>query len=130
MAAGLFVPATHAKISNGTSLSGEVDLRGLVVVSIAIPSSWTAAKITFQGSEKLTAEGGTFGNIFLDPGTAAGPSTELTMDAIAGQINYLAGANVSSLILGNCVLKIRSGTNAAAVNQAADRDITIYLRPF
>lgn len=101
-------------ISNGQSLSPEINLEGFRLAGLFMPASWTTANITFQSSN---VSGGTFQNVFDSAGN------ELTLTAS-----------------GNCVItdipeiaplqyiKIRSGTSATPVNQGADRTINLLLK--
>lgn len=81
-----------------------------IVVNVIMPAAWTSGNLTFQGSR----DGITFNNLYDDEGN------ELTVTAAASR--YIAGA---LKLAGIRYLKIRSGTSAATVPQAADR--TIYL---
>lgn len=115
--------ATHAKILAAASLSGEVDLRGLVLVAVQLPAAWTAADLSFQAAEKPTAEGGVYGEVFI--GDAVGGGAALAVDAAASQyttLNFVGSPQ-------NCMLKVRSGPSGVPVVQAADRDIILFVRP-
>ncbi len=104
-------------IANGASLSGEVDLGGYALAAIQMPSAWTAANLTFQAA---TASGGTFQEVYDDLGN------ELTVQAAASRcigIDSVAGALAPLRFI-----KIRSGTAATPVNQAADRTLTLILK--
>lgn len=116
--------AIHAKIASGASLSGEIDLRGHVLVAVQIPATWTAADLSFQAAEKPTAEGGFYGEVF--EGDAVGGGAALSVDAAASQYTLLNFAGQPA----NCMLKVRSGPSGVPVNQAGDRDIILYVQPF
>jgi len=116
--------ATHAKIASGASLSGEVDLRGKILVAIQAPAAWTAADLSFQAAEKPTAEGGVYGEVF--EGDAVGGGAALVVDAAASQYTLLNFEGKPQ----NCMLKVRSGTSGVPVLQGADRDIILYVQPF
>ena len=105
-------------IANGASLSstggdgnaGIIDLRNKSLVGIQMPSAWTAANLTFQGSMD---DGVTFANLYDDTGA------ERTVTAAVDRAITLDPAK----FMGLTHLKVRSGTGAAAVNQGAARTL-------
>lgn len=103
-------------IANGQSLSGEIDISDQCVVGIIMPAAWTAASITLAGA---AAKAGTFVPVY----DAAG--TELTITADASRFIALA----PDATRGVRYLKVRSGTNAAAVAQGAERILTLVTLP-
>lgn len=103
-------------ILSGASLSSEINLAGLCVVAIIMPASWTAANLTFQAA---SVSAGTFNDVYDEAGT------ELTVTATAS--DHIIFPSDKALGLGP-VIKVRSGTSAAAVNQGADRSIGLVLR--
>ena len=105
-------------IANGTSLSSAVGLGEKTLIGIIVSAAWTAADLTFQASEDA---GVTWLNVFDQAGV------ELKI-ATAGVV---AGQRVSidpTPFIGIDMLKIRSGTNAAPVNQGAARTLTLISR--
>lgn len=108
---------THAKIASGTSLTGEIDLRGRRLVGIQFPSAWTAADCSLQIA---AAPGGAYGEVFYDTGDGTG--TVMAVDASASKATMIPSAVAPC----NCMLKVRSGPSGAAVNQLADRDLVLY----
>lgn len=103
-----------ATIANGQSLSDAIDLGGLRLVSIVMPSAWTAANLTFQVSH----DGTTYNNLY-DAG-----GSEVTTTAAASRYIYLDPAFWSGIRF----LKVRSGTSGAAVAQGAERLVTLVCR--
>lgn len=101
-----------ATIASGASLSAAVPLYGYVFCGIYMPASWTAAAITLQASD----DGSTWYDVYND-------GTEVSITAAAGQ--YIALD--SSLFLGIRQLKVRSGTSATPVNQAAERTVKLMV---
>lgn len=100
-------------IASGQSLSDAIDLSDYSVVGVLMPTAWTAANLTFQGS----VDGSTFGNLIEKAG--------IELEVVAA-ISYLIP--LSSSAFEPCrYLKIRSGTSSAAVNQAASRTIQLIL---
>lgn len=91
---------------------------GAVVVGISMPSAWTAANITFQGS----VDGTTFQDIFDT--TTNGTSNEWVAAVSASRITMLDTSLSDSLQQ----IRLRSGTSATPVNQAAARTITLIIR--
>jgi hypothetical protein len=102
-------------IANGASLSGVLALGPRQVCSLVMPASWTAAPLSFQAS----LNGTDFFNIVDSDGA------EVLFPAVAASqfIPVPIGAfGVAPF------LRLRSGTSAAAVNQGADRTITLLAR--
>ena len=82
--------------------------------SITMPAAWTAAGLSFQG----TVDGVNFFNVFDNAGN------EVVVNAAANEqisIDRFEGA---------VWIKIRSGTNAAPVNQAVAAALTLLVRKF
>ena len=108
----------NATIANGASLSGVVDIgEGKTLCAIDMPADWTAANLTFQAS---TASDGTFDNLYDQYGT------EKTVTA--DEDRYIA-LDDPAFWLGVRYIKVRSGTAASAVNQGAERVITLVTKP-
>jgi hypothetical protein len=102
------IPAT---IAASGSVSDDVNLGGRVLVGIEMPTAWTAASITFQASFD--------GTNFFDVYDGAG--SEVSGTAGASQFITMNPAT----LYGIKVIRVRSGTSAAAVNQAAERVINL-----
>lgn len=107
-----------------TILSGQADSTTLALDSamhaagILLPVGWTAANLSFRVSHD-TADAGFVGAV-----DATG--TEIT---VTGTVNRWIMLS-PGLLFGARYLKIRSGTNASPVNQAADRAIQVALRRY
>lgn len=101
-------------IPEGGSVSDVVDLDGVHLVGIQMPATWDAANITFQAS----ADGVTFADLYNQSGS------EVTVDAAAGRFIALD----PTLFAGIRFLKVRSGTAATPVNQAAARTLILVAR--
>ena len=109
------ITTTTATIDAGASLSAGIRLPNAhYLAAILLPAAWTAAGITFQGS----ADGVTYGDIHASDGT------ELTLTVAAGQLVTLTADALRAVPF----LKVRSGTAAVAVNQAAARTLTLITR--
>lgn len=104
---------TTTTIANGASLSGIVDLGSNDLVGIIMPSAWTAANLTFQFSID--------GTNFYDAYSA---TAELSSTAAAA--SRMISINAANYDMGRYI-KIRSGTSATPVNQAADRILTLII---
>lgn len=105
-------------IPNGGALSNAISLGEKTLVGIIVSAAWTAAGLTFQASED---NGATWLNLTDSTGT------EVSI-AAAG---ILAGGRVSidpTPYIGVDMIRIRSGTNAAPVNQGAARVLTVIAR--
>lgn len=98
-------------IANGTALSAQVNLGAKMLVGIHMPASWTAAGLSFQ----VSPDGGTTWNE-MQTISAAVAITAAAAQYIAVDPSTWRGAN--------CI-KVRSGTLASAVNQGADRTLTL-----
>lgn len=96
-------------ITSGTSLSGALQVDGKLA-GIIMPASWTTAALTFLGSP----DGVTYAPIY-DAGI------ERSVSVLAGQMVLLSLSDWLAVKF----VKVRSGTAAAAVNQAADRALTL-----
>ena len=104
-----------ATIANAASLSDAVELKGHSVLRIAMPAAWTAADLTFQISD----DGGTtFRNVYWDWGP------EMVVDAAAALTIELSPFVRLSHI---DQIKVRSGTAAVPVAQAAERLILLAV---
>lgn len=101
-------------IAAGASLSGAIDLATMRLSGIVVPAAWTTANLTFQAS----ADGATFNDLY---------------DALGGEYTVQVGGPARHLqlpladFLGLRWLKLRSGTAAAAVNQAGGRTLGLVL---
>lgn len=116
--AGNTLATVSATIANGASLSGVVDIgEGRVLCAIDMPADWTAANLTFQAS---TASDGTYDNLYDQYGT------EKTVTAAEDRYIPL---DDPAFWLGVRYVKVRSGTAASAVNQGAERVITLVTKP-
>jgi hypothetical protein len=83
-----------------------------------MPTSWTAADLTFQGAEK---QDGTFQNIYDSDGT------EVTVSAAASRAISLTPAEMDALSAW-AAIKVRSGTAGSPVAQAAARDVFVVMK--
>jgi hypothetical protein len=115
-------------ILNGQSLSDEADLTGWRLAAIQMPAGWDAASITFQArpgkqsQDTAALSGEALQNVFDDGGT------EVSLTVAAARYVTLTGVKLDAL-LGVGAVKLRSGANAAPVNQTADRVIWLTLLP-
>jgi hypothetical protein len=106
-------------IGSGTSLSDALDLRNSnhSVVGIQMPAAWTAAVLSFEASGD--------GGATYAPVEKPADGTELSLTVEASKYYPLAPGD----LYGVQMLKLRSGTSGAAVNQGADRVIRLVLAP-
>jgi hypothetical protein len=108
-----------ATIAAAQSLSDAIALDRNWLVALALPAAWTTAVLTFQGSN--------------DTGS---PTTWLDLYNETGEIVLSSAAASRGLVLPPALLhgwrwiRLRSGTAAAPVTQAADRLITCGIRQF
>lgn len=118
MAASDLSTSQDATIANAASLSGAINVSGYRLAAIVMPSGWTAASITFTGSRD--------GSAFLDVHDSGG--AELALTVAASRLVALTAVHAEALRALK-LLKVRSGTAAAPVNQLAERTLTLVLVP-
>ena len=108
-----------AVIASGASLSGAIDLKAgrRTLVALQMPATWTAASLTFAVSH----DGTTYVPLYWDGG-------EYTIEAAGGAAASLGVSLEPSAFAGWPFVKVRSGTAASAVNQAAARTIQAVTR--
>lgn len=100
-------------IASGASESGPVDVEGSIIGAVRLPAAWTAADLTVLASH----DGDTYVPVYAQDGT------EFTIDAAADRWVNLPREATESFHH----VKLRSGTAALAVNQAAARTIILAL---
>ncbi len=110
---GAQIATATATIASGTSLSSAADLGTGRLVGIILPSAWTTAGITFQGS----ADGSTYFDLYDD-----GIERAIASGSVAAS-RFIALPIADWLMVRS--VKLRSGSAAAPVNQPADRLITL-----
>lgn len=103
-----------ATIANGQAITASIYLRDQPLVAIQMPASWTAANLTFQGSNDNTN--------FFDVYNLDGD--EYTVTAAASRYIVLSPFEFQWARY----IKIRSGTTGTPVNQSADRTIVLVTR--
>jgi hypothetical protein len=106
------VPAT---ITDGQSQTPPVDLGGLRLFGIVVPPVWTAASLTFQ----VSFDGGANWADMYDIN-----GNELTAHAEASCYIAIDPVNFAAVPM----LKVRSGTSSAPVNQEQDATLQLVLR--
>lgn len=102
-------------IASGTSLSGAVNLGGLRLFGIVMPSTWTTANLTFQ----ISPDGGTTWNNMYDIN-----GNEITAQAAVARAIMLD----PTLFASAQYIQVRSGTNATAVAQGQNSTLQLLLR--
>ena len=115
-AGDLAVVAVPATITSGTALAPAVDMTIYRVFAISMPTTWTAAAITFQAS----IDGINYFNVVDDTGT------EVSITAAASQYIVLT---TPAKMLGARWLKVRSGTSGTPVNQGSTVVVNIVGVP-
>lgn len=106
-----------ATIASGASESSVIDMTMLQISAILMPSAWTTANLTVLVSDSPT---GTFVPLYDDEGN------EVTLTAAASRM--IAVNKYALPMASQTYIKLRSGTAATPVNQAADRALTIVGR--
>jgi hypothetical protein len=105
--------SVSATIAAGTAMSDAADLRAGVPTLLLTPDDWSAANVSFQVS--------TDGTTFFDLIGADDAETHLAMGA--DRAILLPG----DLLQAASYVRIRSGSSAHPVPQAADRVFTLVL---
>lgn len=108
-----------ASIPPGQALSGGVLLGDYTLCGIAVGSPWTAAAISYQVSFDM-------GNTWVELNGSNGLPVALPGTTAAGVYYAIDVRNPS--LTGVTMVKIRSGTLAAPVVQAAGGSITVVMR--
>lgn len=103
-----------ATIANAAFLSGAVDLDDKTLVGIVMPAAWTAANLTFQ----VSSDGVTYNDLYDNVG--------IEKNIIAAASRFIIA--VPADWVGVRYVKVRSGTAAATVAQAAQRDIKLITK--
>lgn len=116
MALPLDTEVIDATIAAGAALSGAVAIGAKTLVGIAMPSAWTTAGLTFQVS---VDGGGTWLELYSDAGS------EIDFTVAASQFIQVDPATWRGINM----VKVRSGTASAAVNQVAAAVIGLVVRP-
>ena len=102
--------------TGATGLSAAFKLGEKRIACIIMPGTWTAANLTFAVCEQVN---GTFLPLHDDAGAeisvTAAASRAIGMDAVAMELS------------GMPFVKIRSGTLATPVDQAASRDLYVVM---
>lgn len=105
----------QGSIAAGQSLSAEIDFGAGTLVGIAMPAAWTAASLTFQ----VSADGTTWNELYNASGT------EVSVIAAAGQFIAIDPTQWRGIN----AIKVRSGTAASPVVQAALAALTFITKP-
>lgn len=119
----------QAKITNGTALSGEVDLRSHRIVGVHMPTGWDAAGLAFKGAVSGPGTGGAGGVVdeAFDPVVDSAGAEVVSAAAASKFITFTSV--LRDELTGLARVKIVSGTNAVPVNQTADRLLVLCLEP-
>jgi hypothetical protein len=103
----------QAFIAKGQHLSQAIDVSGLDLTGIEMPSRITGAALTFQASDAMD---GTFNDLYDETGT----EVSVTVAANRAVTNVLKLKNFNAL-------KVRTGTSGSPVAQADDAPIQLIL---
>ena len=107
--------STAVTIANGASLSGALEMtNGNYMCGIIMPAAWTAADLTFEASHDDI----TYNDLYDQDGVEVSASADVDRYIILNPNKFW----------GIKYIKVRSGTSASAVNQAAERSIILLFR--
>ena len=107
-------------ISVGESISTVLAKAHHSYLSIYLPADWTTAAITFLGCATID---GTYKQI-----VSSTDVSEVNIPAVAASKVVVLDTEFLEALIAIPFLKIRSGTQAAPVNQVAEVEIKIILR--
>lgn len=109
-----------ASIANGESLSGSVSMgQARTLVAVQTPATWTAAAISFD----VSMDDSTFVALYDDQGT------EVTIPSASIATGAARGFSLDPRnFVGWKYVKVRSGLNGAAMNQAGARSVILIFR--
>lgn len=102
-------------ILSGAALSDALPLYGRQITGLLMPAAWTTADVTLS----VSLDGSTYVDLYDSSG-------EVVLTAAA---SVFIGLNVAPMFA-PAYVKVRSGTSATPVNQAADRDIIVVTGDF
>lgn len=106
-----------ATIANGASVSGTIDLMRTAIVGFVAPAAWTTAALNLE----VSTDGSSWSSAVYD---AYGSPTGSLSALVAGAAYAV---DMVSLLPFRYV-RLRSGTSASPVNQAAQRDFKVVTR--
>ncbi len=112
--------AFAATIPSGTAVSEMFSTQGHAIVGIALPAAWTAAALQFYGC--LTGN-----QADLLPYKDA--TTGVYMQTLVAAADMIAFPNPDALFCPFLQLKSVTAGGVNAVNQGADRQVIVLLRP-
>jgi hypothetical protein len=116
---GLITQHPTVTIAAGASLSSPASVGSKVLCGIIFPAVWTSASLTFQ----VSVDGGATWLEYYDDSTTEQQILTTTPTGL-----YLALD--ASMFAGVTMLKVRSGTFAAPVNQVAAASLMLVARKF
>ncbi len=108
---------TTVTILTGASLSNTVDLAGKTVVGIEMPAGWDAAALSFQTAASAAAN---VGDLYDEDGEVSIPTGSVVANGVIG-FQKIARFEHAEFIA------VRSGPTGSAVNQTAERIITLIV---
>lgn len=113
-------------IASGASLSASTDISNLVVVSVIVPGTWTAASMTFAAADQRGGNKGVtlaFEPVYDDTGT----EVSISATALGTGTRFVTFRN-SDTMAGVALVKVRSGTSGTPVTQSQATPITLVCR--
>ena len=102
-------------IANGAALSDAFELGGATLLTLHMPSAWTAADIGFQVSS-------TFGGTYQPLRDETGNLVQVSGPAASN--SYILPAELSAALF----LKLWSQSSGTGTNQGAERTITVDIK--
>jgi hypothetical protein len=111
---GFYKASVDGMAAATSGLSTIISLKGYLLTNIIIPDAWTTAALTFL----LSVDESTYNSVFTYDGELSYSSSNV----LAG---HSLGVKPEHAMQLQGLIKLRSGTKAAAVNQAASRTITL-----
>jgi hypothetical protein len=119
---GEFVGTTHVVIADGQTVSGEADLRGLMLYAIGVPATFDGTTLSFEQAEKPLAEGGVYTPVTHLSAALAATAHAITTVAASTTL-YLTSSTLPDGI-GNGMIRLVAGA------QTGPTEFILYFQPY
>jgi hypothetical protein len=111
---------TQAKILNGATESGEIDLRGQMLLAVGIDAGFDGTTMSFLAAEKPTEDGGVYGVVNY---LALDVATPFEVSSILADSLISIAGSLLPQGFGNCMAKL------VVDSQTGTTVVTLYTRP-
>ena len=111
---------SHVSVANAATESGEVDLRGRMLLAVQPGTEFDGTTMSFLAAEKPTRDGGVYGAVNYLNVLDAVP---FAITGIAAGDHVVIPGSILPQGIGNCMLKLTVGAQTGAT------DFILYTRP-